>query len=309
MTSVGYFPPISAELVAAKLEKIANFGQPELMEEVLEEPRLPEVLWFLQFVSQPENYPGGLARFCHDFINESAAAIGTAAMGNCRNRAFTFDELKTVYAELSSDAQYSLHNAVDEADCDLLNRLARVDDWNNASLWDIGFILDDEAPPARKPRPSIAKREQARLVTICTADIVRDACTKIAWENLAYYFKRLCEEPKVSFRRRDSKDWTHKADCAPWYFADVADALIAFIDRRKITLASRIAETEITKLVFEWMSVAHDTGRGVLIEGNSRFGKTEAIQLWCDMNPGIARLVNTPATNSVGDLMREVARA
>lgn len=303
--------PISAELVAAKLEQIANFELPKLMKELAEQPRLAEVLWFLQFVSQPDNYAGGLARFSHDFIDESAAAeIGTATMAHCRGRAFTFDELKAVFCELSSEGQSHLQNAVNEEDSELLNLLRLVERWENPfSLADISFALDAPAP-ARRQRPVISKPEQARLLSICTPEKLRAVCIEIARENLGFYFQRLCSTAGVSFHRpSDSKDWTHNADCAPWYFANVSDALITFIDRRKTTLASRLAETEITKLVFEWMSVAHETGRAVLIEGNSRFGKTEAIKLWCDMNPGIARLVNTPATNAIGDLLREVARA
>lgn len=50
--------PISAELVAEKLEQIANFQQPKLHAEFAVQPQLKEILWFLQFVSQPDNYAG-----------------------------------------------------------------------------------------------------------------------------------------------------------------------------------------------------------------------------------------------------------
>ncbi len=50
-------------------------------------------------------------------------------------------------------------------------------------------------------------------------------------------------------------------------------------------------------------------GEPVMISGNTRFGKTETVKLICDMEPHNFRLVNTPDSNAIGDLLREVARA
>lgn len=46
-----------------------------------------------------------------------------------------------------------------------------------------------------------------------------------------------------------------------------------------------------------------------MIFGNSRFGKTEAVKMLCTMEPGNFRMVNTPASNAIGDLFREVAKS
>lgn len=232
-------------------------------------------------------------------------------MVRCADREFTFEELKAAFREFSTGGRSEIAWLLEEKDRELLKFLRRMEKWDDSSaLENIAFLLDDEPPLVLPPRPSISKAEQLRLLTVCTREKLRIACESIARQYLAEYFQQLCSDPEVRFHRQEGElDWSYEAKCAPWYFVNVADALLAFIDRRKAVLASRLAETEITTLVFEWMGVAHETGRAIVIEGNSRFGKTEAIKLWCDMNPGIARLVNTPATNALGDLLREVARA
>jgi hypothetical protein len=47
----------------------------------------------------------------------------------------------------------------------------------------------------------------------------------------------------------------------------------------------------------------------VIILGNSRFGKTEAIRAWARANAGVARIVETPAGNSEAELLAAIARA
>src|SRR5260370_41748581 len=72
--------PIRAELLAAKIDKIQNFEQPRLLEEFGQNPRLVSTLWFLQWVSHPSNYPGGLSKFAADLIDASTYRIGTKRM-------------------------------------------------------------------------------------------------------------------------------------------------------------------------------------------------------------------------------------
>src|SRR5690242_1779725 len=74
--------PISSELLAAKIEKIENFEFPKLADEFGAEPRLVRALWFLEYVSKPRNYPGGLTKFAEDFMVANAEKIGTPTMLN-----------------------------------------------------------------------------------------------------------------------------------------------------------------------------------------------------------------------------------
>src|ERR1700688_3839546 len=72
--------PIRPELLAAKMEKIENFEQPRLLDEFAQNPKLVRTLWFLQWVSQPSNYAGGLTKFSEDLIDASGDLIGTKRM-------------------------------------------------------------------------------------------------------------------------------------------------------------------------------------------------------------------------------------
>lgn len=209
---IEHVAPIRAEILASKIEKLQNFELPDLFDEFAAEPRLLRALWFLQFVSWPDNYPGGLTKFASDFIAKQPARI-------------------------------------------------------------------------RKDEPS--------------------------HDGLAEYFKRLCEKPLVSFLyHKNFHSWDRSSiEGAPSWFPNVAAALLDFMDSRRETLRARIAETEITRAVSRWMTKSLNTKRAVMISGNSRFGKTEAVKLFAEMHPGESRLVNTPATGALGDLLREVAKS
>ena len=79
--------------------------------------------------------------------------------------------------------------------------------------------------------------------------------------------------------------------------------------KRASKVRASIAETSITKEVFRWLDLARKSKRGVMIVGNSRFGKTEAIRCWAAMYPGRARIIETPSSSAEGDLLREIARS
>ena len=137
------------------------------------------------------------------------------------------------------------------------------------------------------------------LLKAVTPEALGRECTEEANEKLAEHLKDLCELPDVGFRTGN----------APWYFQDLGAALVEFIDKRAAELSTTIAETEITQIVTRWIRKSRNTRRAVTIVGNSRSGKTEAVELNAQMHPCSCRLVNTPATNVLGDLLREVAKS
>ena len=67
--------------------------------------------------------------------------------------------------------------------------------------------------------------------------------------------------------------------------------------------------TDVAKLVFDALDYAQAERVMVRIEGGSRFGKTEALQTWCDMRPGLARLVRVPCDNGMGSFYRRIGEA
>jgi hypothetical protein len=280
MTST-YTQPVRAELLAAKIDKLKNFELPRLFDEFAAEPRSIEALWFLQYVSCPQNYAGGLNRFAADLIDSEQNLIGTDHMRKIGLAdSYQLRDAVKVLREVPGIVREELFG--NRAERGLFEETyLRSKHRNKPSAWDDG------------------------LVQIVTPAAVRNVYVEAARSELAGYFKELCEMPHVGFRPATEE----VSGGAPWYFPKVADALLEFIDRRREALRSRIAETEITQLVSRWMTTSRNTKRAVMISGNSRFGKTEAVKLFAEMNPGRCRLVNTPATNALGDLLREVAKS
>jgi hypothetical protein len=190
---------------------------------------------------------------------------------------------------------------------------------SNIVLFEEAFLLnerhdDDEcwsdAPLTRKRASRKDRKEWTpQFLAAVSPRRVQEVCLKAAQDDLAKYFKRLCEDWTVSFLTHDDTSYVVRLQGAPWYFANVGNALLDFIDSRREALRGRIAETEITRSVFRWMTKSLHTKRAVMISGNSRFGKTEAVKLYAQMHPGDSRLVNTPATGALGDLVREVAKS
>jgi hypothetical protein len=294
-TNSKHIQPVRAELLAAKIEKLENFELPDLFDECADEPRLVRALWFLQFVSWPQNYPGGLTKFAADFIASNGDKLGTVHMAKHPSRElYDIAQAIEVLEDLPEDEQRELLGA-------------------NIRLFREAFVPTDHFDSGDpKERRANRKEWTPQFLAEMSPVRVRELCSKAAREELAIYFKRLCEESHVSFfhhERRFCLDPSGRLEGAPWYFANVASALLDFIDSRRETLRARLAETEITQAVFRWMTKSLNTKRAVMISGNSRFGKTEAAKLYVDMYPGSSRLVKTPATGALGDLLREVAKS
>ena len=285
--------PIRPEILAAKIEKLENFEQPRLLEEFAAEPRLVRALWFLQWISQPANYPGGLSKFTDDLLLAAPPeSVGTqhSVKANSQQGRYKLSDAIEIFRDLPDSALEELfgldtnliQNAYGSGDSD--------EDWS-----------DGPAKPRQSP-----KIWNAWLLKKLTPESVRRVCMRAARENLADYFKNLCELPHIGFRQCDRRDGEHGA---PWYFVAIADALLAYMDVRAEQLQSGLADTEISRLVSRWIVKSSNMKRSVMIIGNSRFGKSEAVKLHAKMYPGSCRFVDTPAFNAISDLLLEVAKS
>ena len=293
--------PIHAETLASKIEKLENFElAPEIIDDFTAHPRMVKALWFLQYMSWPDNYAGGLTKFASDFIAASIDRLGTIHMANRpTGKAYQLAQAIEVLEDLPSDQCYELlhpnYRIFSEAFLD------QIDDWTD---------IDDEIRirEARSKRKELA----ARFLEMMSPEKLRELCLKYAKRDLGHYFKRLCEENRVSFQLHEQRrclDDGGPLEGAPWYFADLSKALLDFIDSRGDTIRARMAETEVTKQIFEWMTVAQDTRQAVMISGNSRFGKTESVKLRVEIHPGCARMVKTPSNGGLGDLLCEIGKS
>lgn len=274
--------PIRPEVLASKIEKIDNFEQFRLLEEFSSDRRLVRLLWFLQYVSQPSNYAGGLTKFAHDLVAASADKIGTARMVKIgRVKHYELRDATKIFSELSATSRNELFDS-------------------NTSLFEEAFLHGKHDKPCKLGE--WRKDWEKQFLSEVTPANVRRLCVDAARHDLARYFSDLCELPHIGLR-------PHSEHGAPWYFVNVADALLEFADALAKSIRSRIAETEVTREVSRWIRKSRSMRKSVMITGNSRFGKTEAVKAEVATAPGDCRLVNTPATNSITDLLREVAKS
>src|ERR1043166_3761338 len=284
--------PIRPEILASKIEKIRNFEYPELLDQLSQEPQLVRAMWFLQWVSQPDNYAGGLSRFTADFVAAQFNQIGTAHMAKAKPHGdqYTLSDAIEILRELPYESRRELF------DCD------------DAKLINLVFDNSDESA-RRAPRLDRRKRATALLVEGLTVKAMREICAKEAHEKLARYLKRVCEVPHVALRNPCPVEHDYSTtyadrvqpEGAPWYFRNVADALLAFMSARSLQIKARIANTEITELVTLWTEKSRRTKESVMFIGNSRFGKTEAVKMNAESDPGACRLVQTPDSTAIGD--------
>lgn len=294
--------PIQAETLAAKMEKLVNFELPEVLyDEFANEPRLTRALWYLQFVSWPQNYPGGLTKFATDFIEASGDRVGTAGMAK-RPKGLFYSLEQAI--ELLAELPYHDRDELLGQNSWLL-MTAFGKDRHQTEFWSDDRDLELEEK-VRKARSREGRNElKEEFLQHLSPQRVHRYCLEAARQGLAEYLKNVCEYPDVSWRRQKEDG----LDGAPWYFADVANALLDYIDVRSETLRARLAETEVTKAVFEWMTFSLEEQKSVMISGNSRFGKTEAFKLKIEMHPGVRRLVHTPGSGTLGDLIRKIAES
>lgn len=308
------FPPIRVEAVARKLEQIRNFEQPKILEEMHAHPRLAEVLWFLAFVSRNENYPGGLRKFSSDLIAQSIDLLGTKTMQAHGAPPYPATLHETIIAEIPCVERWSVP-AVRMNGLSLSDRFYDPSE-DESETWDSEDSRAEELASKRNYKVDLeadrAKLEAAQEIAEASAlrDMMAggliDYCKEAAEGSLAPYLVALCERPETQFFR--TREYGSGSG-APWYFVRVAEAILRFIDGRKVDIAATIAETTVSLEIFKWLGKARSTNRSIVISGNSRFGKTEAVRAWAAMNAGLARIVETPASGGEGELLRAICKA
>lgn len=283
--------------IADKLYAVMNFQIPGVLQEIEKEPRLVEALWFLQWVSIPENYSGGLGKFAADFVAKYRNEIGPESLLKRLSKA----ELSA--AEIESMLSLMPVEVSDE----LLSR----------------FLSGPFSGPLHRDE-RIGESDRARMAKVraeavqkLTGPMVHQACVDFAKDSLAEFLVSVASDPDRLFSGvEDHSNGGFMARLvAPvpvnhlWYFPRLWTCLFDFMEEHASAVAVSFAETSVTREIFHWLRMAQDTGKGVLFLGNSRFGKSRAIRAFAQMHPGRVRLVECPASGSESDLLREICRA
>jgi hypothetical protein len=283
--------------IADKLYAVMNFQIPGVLQEIEKEPRLVEALWFLQWISVPENYSGGLGKFSSDFVEKYRAEIGPEFL------------LKRLSKSELSPAE--IESVLSLMPVEVSDKLLS------------GLLSSPFSGPLHRDE-MIGESDRARLAKVrddaakkLTGAMLHQACIDFAQGSLAEFLVSVASEPERLFSGVEDHSaegyMAHLYAPAPvnhlWYFPKLWNCLFDFMDKHAASEMAAFAETGITREIFHWLQMAQETGKGVLFLGNSRFGKSRAIKAFAQMHPGRVRLVECPASGSESDLLREICRA
>ncbi|HEV7926680.1 MAG TPA: ATP-binding protein [Verrucomicrobiae bacterium] len=278
---------ISPLVIASKLASADNGTEPGFAETIRNEPRLVGLLWYLQWLSAQ---PGGLdqfaldqiAKFPHCFTGPVSIHEGTAELTlKQRLELFVFLSTKKQRALIPPDAwQKKVPREEPDPRWDSLN-------WHDA------MAPRAEMYPKWEGEDE-SKRFHAALEKIAPGQF-RRLFVEAAERHLAIHLRSMCEGP------------AKYAHISPAYCPKLIDLLFDAMDAHAERVKTGLALTQVVALVNDRLDYAWQEKCLVKIEGDARTGKSEAIKAWCFAYPGQARLVATPSSNSLRDLLLAVA--
>ena len=301
--------------LAAKLAAIWNYECPELLDQVTANPRLVEILWFLQAMSLRR---GGLLQFVNDLLAEFPERIGTPRMLRAKANGYSLEDKIAICQEMPA---------------------AHRPRFPQEENYTIAEILSDSTPNEIAGMRARDRKAMEVALKEVTADSLKEICRLAALEKLPEYFTALCTQKAMGFNAlapislseeecqeeidRALADAISGCDVVArnaaaspsgpaqpcWFFHDVMGALTTFMTRNAAKVQQRLAMTEVVKRVFDTLDYALAEKVMVRIEGGTRFGKTEALSAWADMRPGLARLVRVPRDNSMVSFFKRIGEA
>ena len=269
---------IAPELLANKMAALRRLQLPDFQKALEKQPRLIEAYWHIQHVS---TQPGGLGKFVKEFLG--VIQLGTPSMRKFGRRKYTPAECLAVWHEIDGEVRDAIDRDIAD-ECGLKN--VPTDEW----------LDPDEFSQAQRAE-IIQKWDKARTKFLHESNepLFMASCNEAAEFGLVRFLERACGS-------REHQD-------GEWYSPDVFAQLIQFIDRRAQQIRQRLAPTAVVEKVFDALDYAGAERVMVRISGESRFGKTEAVETWAEMWPGRARVVRTPSSNSERDLLKAFAEA
>lgn len=254
--------------------------------ELFDDPKTKELLYFLQGVSLQ---PGGLKRIARELLEMFPERIGSATMIKigCKPG-------KKLTQEQRDDIEEELH----------FTDTTRM------------LLLRADEPDVREHCQKSAEEFIAE-------------CRERAENGLESFIERICCDPSIApVSEEKAREHYQKAarnvveETDTWgrpkmlyvenaevcYFHDLPGALHEYKQRYQEKLRAYFVETSIGRVVFDGLEYALERG-AAFIEGNSGFGKTTALEAWCNMHAGRARLVKLKGITHRTGFFRELARA
>jgi len=291
--------PVRPELVAAKLRSARQLEDSQFADAIEKEPRWVELLWFLQWFSFQ---PGGLVKLAKDLVSAFPERVLTEAM-------------KTAGAP-GADGKWSLEQALltwghewKFEDRIIFERRVKLSRHEYAQIperhkpgtehnfvdW-IGLFFDPELTVDRVNKGiECDKAEILRGLRRFNYAYFERECRAICEDRLPSYLHDLCSQPH------------YNAAPGPSWFPDVAEVLFDYMALHAERKKAELAETQVSKIVFDAFDYAWEKKKLVRITGNTRFGKSESVRAYCAMYPGRFRRVEVPGGDAESDLIRVLA--
>lgn len=320
-------PGVDAVAVCDKLKAIRELREPQLAQQLNAEPRLAELIWFLQWQS---HQPGGLDRFVHEFLLEFPERLRTRAMAEIpspRSGRHTLENAVRIWGNLpenrrrwylSEQAAIARHNLAPRDDDAVLEPLRRNgpssvaeklgaasgDDLLSCAR-DIANLLNGDFSELRKIDLTRHANATAVVETL-TPEFFWRHCAEAAVKNLPGYLRDLCSDLDNGFGAPDDTKpdqpvaqwrWTSSV----WFFDGLVPALLEMMDRHSAKARASIASTSITELMMDRMAFAISERANVLLAGDARLGKTVTIETNC--RPGRLRVVQVPPEHGERDFI------
>lgn len=161
-----------------------------------------------------------------------------------------------------------------------------------------------------------------------TADEFYAECLEQLESNLDQFIERLCCDPRLAVTQDKDEEFQYgkllriifegteresegrSTEIAKLkHFQEILPTLFEYQERMENVVRESFVETSVGCTVFEALDYALETGRSVLIEGNSGIGKTTAIKAWCQIHSCRARHVQLKGITHRTGFFQEVSRA
>lgn len=286
--------PINAETLAIKLQDA------EFATEVAEHPRRRELLWFIQWKSWQ---PGGLVAMVQQIVTDYSERLGTAAMLRCQPAQagkWTLKDCLSVWKEAQQR---------------LLSSRAWLGrgfvEWIELHVDDTAPALAQEDNSEEMQRLITALRISARESKARDIDLAQDGkllsdglekfncaffidrCRERILNHLPGFFASLCGDKDRSFAYHSFDGGFKELN----EFADLYAVLFDYMDRQAAERMKALGKNRVTEMVFRRLDYSQSAKYPVIILGDARIGKTKSVSTWCNMRPGLARLVTVPDAN------------
>ncbi len=285
--------PVNIEVLAGKLADAENDFGSYLVQQFAREPRLREVLFYIQWRSFQ---PGGLMALAQDLLRDFPERVRTRTMAASTagpGGRFAFAACIRILDEFplwgEPYGSKDLSQAADVLLCSLRGRRPN----------------DGEVRQAEREQRAVADEIRAKLTDEWLTQHVR----KIASERLPAFLFELCTSKGLAFPDHEV-DWPGAAASRLcWYFQGLTEALVLHIEAHARRTIAGLALTSITARILDEIESSRECKELLVVAGDSSWGKSETVEAAAKAWPGRCRLLTAPAGDGLNTLVECAAKA